>query len=315
MSSPYSWPGDLRICDPHHHLFEDAGLYSTYSMGELAEDMSDVPIVSSIYVECRQHYRTSGPDHLRPVGETEWLAEARQGTVIDGMIAFVDLASTYRTDAIEAHVDAGQGLVVGIRHRAAWDPSATIRASHVQTVPHMLADEAYRDGIRAVGAAGLTFDAFVYFHQLPELAAMARALPEVPIVVDHLGGFIGIGPYADDLDDVRRRWRAGLTDLAACDNVVLKIGGFGRPLTGRSWDGVVDDHDVLARSFWDETEWVLERFGAERCMFESNFPVDRRSFTYRACWQAYSEMTRHLSTAERAHLFHDTAAEAYRLAT
>ena len=134
-------------------------------------------------------------------------------------------------------------------------------------------------------------------------------------MLDHLGGPIGIGPYADRRDEVLTRWRASMQEVAACENVTLKLGGIGMPIYGMKWhkrDQPPDSAEVAA--VWGpEVRWCIEQFGVDRCMFESNFPVDRQSFDYTVCWNAFIRMTEDLSQSERQSLFHDTATRIYRL--
>ncbi len=308
-------PIDLPICDPHHHLWEYPD--SVYLVDDLRADAAGFPVTSTVFIECGSAYRTDGPPARRPVGETEWVAAmAPDDGVTAGIVGFADLTlGAAVTDVLAAHVEAGGGRFRGVRHASAWDPSPDIDESHSKPPPALFGLPAFRDGFRALGRVGLSFDAWLYFTQLPELVDLAQACPEVVIVLDHLGGPIGIGPYADRRDEVLTTWRASMRDVAACENVVLKLGGIGMPIYGAKWHRRAEPpHSEEVAAVWGpEMRWCIELFGVDRCMFESNFPVDRRSFSYATCWNAFLRISEDLSDSERRSLFHDTATRTYRL--
>jgi predicted TIM-barrel fold metal-dependent hydrolase len=174
---------------------------------------------------------------------------------------------------------------------------------------------AFGNGVAALGRAGLSLDVWLYHPQLPELAALARAHDDVTIVLDHLGGPLGIGPYAGRREEVLAAWRPMVADVAASPNVVLKVGGIGMAIFGMGWhrreDGASPEELVAA---WGEPiRWCIEQFGPERCMFESNFPVDKTSCRYADLWEAFGRIAEGASPTEAAALFHDTAVRTYRL--
>jgi predicted TIM-barrel fold metal-dependent hydrolase len=217
-------------------------------------------------------------------------------------------------DVLAAHVDAGAGRFRGIRHVNAWDASDAIRASHTNPPPGLLARADFRKGFDALGDAGLSFDAWMYHPQLPELADLARAHPDVLVILDHLGGPLGIGPYAEDRAALLRTWRANLAEVASCENVVLKLGGIGMPVFGLDWHKreTPPSSEELAAAWGSDIRWCIEQFGVDRCMFESNFPVDRASCSYAVLWNTFKRIVADASDAEKTALFHDTAARTYR---
>jgi L-fuconolactonase len=306
---------DLEICDPHHHLWDRPD--SVYLLDDLRADAAGHRVVSTVFVECTSAYRAEGPAAMAPVGETEWVAAMERGDgVLAGIVGFADLTlGAAVSDVLGAHVDAGRGRFRGVRHAASWDASPEIRPAHTSPPPGLMRTRAFQQGLAAVGRAGLSFDAWCYFTQLHDLVDAASACPEVPIVLDHIGGPVGIGPYAGRRDEVRQAWRDALPAVAACDNVVLKVGGIGMPLYGADWhrSPTPPSSAELVAAWGDDLRWCIELFGPDRCMFESNFPVDRRSCSYRALWNAFKQMTADLSPGERAALFHDTATSFYRL--
>lgn len=306
-------PG-LPIIDPHHHLWDHPT--SRYMDEELRDDTgSGHNVVRTVFVECGSAYRTDGPDSFRPVGETDFVVAADPDGFIAGIVGFADLTGPDVADVLDAHVEAGGGRFRGIRHVNAFDPSPDIRKSHTSPPPGLLALPAFRAGFAALGRAGLSFDAWLYHPQLPELTALACAHPDVSIVLDHLGGPLGIGPYTGRRDDVLDGWRKSMDDVAACENVVLKLGGIGMPIFGLDFHKQPGDTTSvqLADAWGDEIRWCIERFGVDRCMFESNFPVDKASCSYLVLWNAFKRITADASPSDKAALFHDTAARVYAL--
>jgi L-fuconolactonase len=305
---------DLLICDPHHHLWQHSG--NRYMVQDLRADTdSGHRVGQTVFVECMSGYRAGGPDAFRPVGETDFVVAADPDGFIAGIVGFADLRAPEIDDVLAAHVEAGAGRFRGIRHASAWDPSSDIRPSHTNPPPALLGDPAFRSGFAALGRASLSFDAWLYHPQIPELTALARAHPDVAIVLDHLGGPLGIGPYAARRDETLVAWRSSMRDLATCPNVVIKLGGIGMPIFGMKWHRQSDitTSEALAGAWGGEIRWCVEQFGVDRCMFESNFPVDKVSCSYAVLWNAFKRIAVDSSPSEKAALFHDTATRTYRL--
>jgi len=305
---------DLPIVDPHHHLWVHPT--NTYMLRELRADTgSGHHVVHTVFVECASGYREDGPESMRFVGETDFVVAADPDGFIAGIVGRADLTAPDVADVLAAHIEAGRGRFRGIRHASAHDPSPDIRESHTRPPAGLLGQEDFRRGIAALGAAGLRFDAWLFHPQLPELVDLARAHPDVPIVLDHLGGPLGIGPYAGRRDEVLAHWRSSMEQVAACPNVTLKLGGIGMPIYGMGFhkqDGGASS-EQLADAWGDPIRWCIERFGVDRCMFESNFPVDKASCSYLVLWNAFKRIADGASPAERSALFHDTAVRAYGL--
>ncbi len=315
---------DLPIVDPHHHLWthDPPGAYRVPELW--ADTGSGHRIEQTVFIQCGTDQRKDGPPELRSVGETEFVvgqaAEAARGPAgvarIRGIVAFADLTLGARVDAVlEAHLEAGEGLVCGIRNGATWDETGTVRMPFPEGPPHIYVDPAFREGFARLSAFGLTYDAWNYHPQIPELSDLARAFPETTIVLDHLGGVLGIGAYANKRAEVFERWKKDLASLARCPNVVVKLGGMAMPLSGFGWEK--RERPATSDEFVEAQQpyylYAIEQFGPERCMFESNFPVDKQSLSYRTLWNAFKKIAAGFSAADKAAMFRGTAMRVYGL--
>jgi predicted TIM-barrel fold metal-dependent hydrolase len=312
---------DLPIIDPHHHLWERDGM-SRYMLDDLHADTgAGHNVLATVFVDCVWGYRTDGPEHMRPIGETETVTllaehDTSGGAEIRGIVSYADMTLGDAVDEVlEAHVEAGRGRFRGIRHATAYDPDPRIRRTHTRPSPGLMADPTFRRGVARLGPLDLTFDAWLYHPQIPELTDLARATPGVTFVLDHIGGPLGIGPYEGRRDEILATWRRDIADLATCPNVVVKVGGIGMAVYGVGFEHRAEppSSDELVATWGGPITHVIESFGAERCMFESNFPVDKVSVGYVTLWNAFKKMSADASGDERASLFHDTAAGVYRV--
>jgi L-fuconolactonase len=293
----------------------------------LADSGSGHNIAATVFVECASMYRAHGPQSLRPVGETEFVqgiaamsASGAYGAtqVAAGIVGFADLtlgANVY--EILAAHLIAGHGRFRGIRHAVAWHASADIRNAHSNPPSGLMAAANFREGFAQLQRLGLSFDAWLFHTQLAELISLARAFPDTTIVLDHFGGPLGIGPYQGKADDVFAQWRASIDQLAQCANVVCKLGGINMALNGFGWhkQALPPSSEQLVAATRHYYDYTIERFGVERCMFESNFPVDKLSCSYGVLWNAFKRIAAGCSAHEKAALFHNTAARVYRLST
>ena len=181
--------------------------------------------------------------------------------------------------------------------------------------PGLLSDRAYLEGVAQLAPLGLSYDAWLFHPQLPELAAMARRFSETSIVLNHVGGPVGAGAYAGKHAEIFPDWARDIRALASCPNVTVKLGGLGMRINGFGFETAEDppSSEKLAAAWRPYVETCIEAFGATRCMFESNFPVDNGSYSYVTCWNAFKRITRSASHAEREALFSGTAIRVYRL--
>jgi L-fuconolactonase len=315
---------DLPICDPHHHLWDFPT--SRYLLPELLADVqSGHRVESTVFVECGSFYRAAGPEPMRFVGETEFVggvaamaASGRYGPVLacEGIVGRADLAQGAAVAAVlESHVRAGNGRFKGVRHAGAYDPSPDIRPSHTAPPPGLYGLAGFREGFARLAPLGLSFEAWQFHPQLGEVASLADAFPGTAILLNHVGGPLGIGPYAGRRAEVFADWRRGILDLAKRPNVSVKLGGLGMAICGFGFHKreTPATSAELAEAWKPYIETCIEAFGPERGMFESNFPVDRVSCDYPTLWNAFKRLASGASAAEKTQLFKGTARRFYRL--
>ena len=314
------------IIDPHHHLWDHPG--SRYMLDEiLADTGSGHRVVATVFVECLSMYRADGPEPMRPVGETEFVngiaAQSASGQYGDtrvaaGIAGFADLAlGASVEDVLHAHIAAAPARFRGIRHAAGFDADPAIRNSHTNPPAELYKSPRFREGFAKLSTLGLSFEAWQYHPQLPEVTDLARAFPATTIILDHFGGPLGIGPYEGKRTEIFRRWKDDITELARCPNVVAKLGGINMPVNGFGWNKRPSPptSDELVAATRDYYLHVIDKFGPSRCMFESNFPVDRVSCSYNVLWNSFKKIAAGFTNDEKSRLFYGTAAEVYRLAT
>jgi len=340
---------ELPIIDPHHHLwfyprsaldalghqeslmaqallpaFRDK---SRYLFDEFLADLdSGHHIRATVYVQVGSMYRRTGPAQLRSVGEVEFVngmaAIAASGVFTDiamcaGIVGSADLRMGDAVRAVlEAHIQAGGGRYRGIRaSHVVHDPHPAVLGAALNGVPHLHLDPEFRAGFRHLESLGLSYDAWQLEYQLAELLDLVRAFPATQVIVNHLGGLYGIGPYEGRRQERFAAWHANIRALAACPNVAMKLGGLGMPTCGLSSrrTGRPPASQQLAEDWRPYIECCIEAFGADRCMFESNFPVDFATAPYAVIWNAFKRIASGASAGERAALFGGTAARVYRL--
>ncbi len=318
-------PG-LPIIDPHHHLI-DRPESGTYLLPDLLADIGSGGhnIVATVYLEWLSMYRADGPVEMRPVGEIEFAngvaamcASGNYGKTraCAGIVGHADLALGSKVaKVLEAMIVAGGGRFRGIRHIASMDTDQGHWGATAVRPMGLLRDKTVREGFAQLAPLGLSFDAWVYHPQLGDVVDLARAFPGTPIVLNHVGGPIGLGRYAGKRDDVFADWSARIAELAACPNVHVKLGGLGMKMFGFDvHEGELPpSSERLAALCKPYVETCIAAFGPRRAMFESNFPVDKGSYGYGVYWNACKRLAQGMSAAEKADLFHDTASRFYRL--
>jgi predicted TIM-barrel fold metal-dependent hydrolase len=311
----------LPIVDPHHHLWDRDGY--TYLLPQFLADVeTGHNVVGSLYVECLSMYRAEGPRELAPVGETEFIvgqaalsASGSHGPrrLLQGIIGYADLSLGDRAlPVLEAQAAAANGRLRGIRYTLGFDPTGSAPV-HYPTCAGLAAHPQVRLGLQHLQHMGLAFDAWTYFNQLDDVADLAAAMPGLTIVVDHVGGPIGVGRYADQREETMRTWRAAMARLARFPNVHVKLGGLGMRLAGLALDKLPAPagSEELAAAWKPYIGYCIETFGAARCMFESNYPVDKVAGNYAVLWNAFKRLASAASAGERQALFAGTACKVY----
>jgi predicted TIM-barrel fold metal-dependent hydrolase len=317
---------DLPIIDPHHH-FWDSPHRGKYFLPELLADLGGGHnIVSTVFLECRAMYRKSGPREMAAVGEVEFVngiaamsASGNYGPcrVAEAIVGGGDLSVGAKVrDLFEAQIAVAGGRLRGIRHGVAWDEHKAISDFASRAVPlHQVLDPRFREGFAQLAPLGLTFESWQYHPQLPDAIDLARAFPGTGIILNHVGGILGVGPYAGKRQEILTSWRQNIRDLAACPNVTMKLGGLGMVSVGFDFHerDVPPSSEDLAEAWRPYIETCIEAFGADRCMFESNFPPDKQSGGYTELWNAFKRITSSASAAEKTALYSGTAARVYRI--
>jgi L-fuconolactonase len=316
---------DLPIVDPHHHLWP-SGYWIPYDLEALESDLRrGHRIEATVFIECMTSFRPDGDEALKPVGETEFVvgnapadAGAAGTRVAAGVVGWADLMQPDLVpQTLDAHLAAGQGRFRGVRFNVVWHDIHSRTTAHAgrATFPHMLLHDGYRSSLRAIAARDLTYDIWLYHPQLSEFAETLDAVPDLTFVLNHLGGPVPDEPTPASRSAMFDDWRRGLKEVARRPNVVLKIGGVGMPVYGF---GFQDDADRplssrLVEAWRPYVEVAVDAFGVDRCMFESNFPVDKQSYSYDSLWNAFKILSQNWSPDERASLFSGTARRVYRL--
>lgn len=329
---------ELPICDPHHHLWDWSTVPASqvnsvirvmprYLLNEILQDVgAGHNVVSTVFLECGAMYKTDGPEALRSVGETEFVngvaAMSASGLygktrIAAGIVGTADLCLGDGAGAVlDAQITAGGDRFRGVRHSAALDADPALPRFRINPPEHLYRRDDFRRGFAQLAPRRLTFDAWCYDHQIPDVTALARAFPDTTIILNHFGGPLGVGAYAGRADEVYAEWRTSITDLATCPNVIAKLGGINMAINGFGWHE--QPRPPSSQELCDATrhyyEFTIDQFGADRCMFESNFPVDMVTCSYLMLWNSFKRLTANASATEKAKLFHDTAARVYRLA-
>jgi predicted TIM-barrel fold metal-dependent hydrolase len=314
-----------RIVDPHHHLWDRRG--QRYLIEDMTADIaSGHHVVATVYVDCRSMYRAQGLEAFRPVGEVEFAngvaAMSASGgygpaAICAGIVGHANLLLGEAARAVlEAELAASPQRFRGIRHSSAWDADANVAGMYATRPKGLLLESGFRKGFACLAPLGLSFDAWLFHPQIPELTDLARAFPDTRIVLDHCGGPLGIGSYAGRRDEIFAIWKASIGEIARCPNVVVKLGGLAMRLLGYDFHQRPEppSSEQAAAAWRPYVETCIEAFGPDRCMFESNFPPDKGQCSYQVIFNAFKRIAAPYSEAEKTALFSTTAAKVYRLA-
>jgi predicted TIM-barrel fold metal-dependent hydrolase len=316
---------ELPIVDPHHHLWDPPG--GRYLLDELTADLkTGHNVVATVFMECSAMLRQGGDPDFGWVGETEFVngvaAMSASGAygparACAAIIGRVDLTIGAKArEVLEAHVAAGGGRFRGVRNNGTWDPDPSLRSPRLEIPQGLLRQRDFREGFAELAKLGLSMDSWLYHQQIADLADLARAFPDATIVLDHIGGPLGVNAYAGKRAEIFEFWRARIREIAQCPNVVVKLGGMGMTMFGFGFEAreKPPSSEEMAEAWRPYYETCVEAFGTKRCMFESNFPVDKGYSSYPVLWNAFKRLAAGCSADEKADLFSRTAARTYRIA-
>jgi len=315
------------IIDPHHHLWRKR-FDRDYLLQDLwADTGSGHNILKTVFVECRAFYHRDGPEHLHPLGETEYVSKVAEQSAqntdghaqIAGIVAKADLMLSREPEKLEEllldHKRISKGLCKGIRHSGARDSRPEDLLIPGQAPAYLYGREDFRQGLRMLAGHGLSYDTWHYHHQNQDFLDLARAVPEATMILDHFGTPLGVGIYRGAHDAIFEQWKQDIQEIARCPNVYAKLGGLAMPDNGFGWDkeAVPPSSDEFVRRQKKYYLHTIECFGPQRCMFESNFPVDKLSLPYHVVWNGFKKMVADFSDNEKHAMFFGTAEKVYRL--
>jgi predicted TIM-barrel fold metal-dependent hydrolase len=313
---------EVPVIDPHHHLWDPAG--RRYLFDEFLQDVSTGHnVVATVFAQCHAMYRANGPHALKPVGETEFVAgvaaQNESGAygptrICAGIVGSVDFAlGDAVAEVLAAHIRAGGGRFKGIRGRTSWDGSPDVHK--LPTPPGVMMEKSTRDAVRQIQRAGLTLDLWAFHTQMDEAFDLCAAFPDLPIVINHVAGPLGAGPYAGRREEIFPVWAAKVRRLAELQTTFMKVGGLGMRFTGYEFhlQDRPPSSDDLVKAWNPYIGTCIQAFGPARCMFETNFPVDKAMCSYPVLWNAFKKMAAGYTPDERARLLAGTAAQFYRI--
>ena len=315
-----------RICDPHHHLFirrpnTEVNYFQSKFASEIATSGHNV--VSTVYIECRAMYRNDGPNELKPVGEVEFAngqaAMAASGLygntkICAGIIGYADLRLGASVGSVlDAELAAAGNRFKGIRFAGTWNEDPKIRNGSNNPINDQFQDTGFREGFGELQTRNLVFEAWCYHTHIDQVTSLARAFPDTVIILNHFGGPIGVGPFAKKRQEVFTKWQFDMEELSTCENVYAKLGGLQMDVNGFGWHkrAMPPSSIELMKATKPWHYHTIDSFGTKRCMFESNFPVDKFSCSYGVLWNSFKRMTEKFSPSEKAALFHDNATKIY----
>ena len=321
---------ERSIIDPHHHLWKGPinppGIKESYRymLEDLWRDTSSGHnIEKTVFIDCGQEYYSSGPEKFKPVGETEFVVGIAQEAERDkskaqiaGIIGHANMMlGTSVKEVLELHIEKGEGLFRGIRHAGGWDEDERVKNAHSHPTPHIYLEEDFQLGLQELSSMNLVFDTWHYHNQISDLTKLAKNLPDLIIVHDHFGGPLGIGPYKGKREEIFKQWQEDIYELSQCKNVYAKLGGLAMPVNGWAWhknEYPASSNDIIT----EQSRYYLHTidcFGSKRCMFESNFPVDKQSVSYHVIWNAYKKLVKDFDEQDKHNLFYGTAEKVYKL--
>ena len=308
------------IIDPHHHLWPGE---LPYLLDDLWKDTDDGHnIKKTVFIECSQEYSLDMDESFQPVGETIFVRdialEAKNQpdkAQISGIVGHVDLLANNVSDVLDRHLEEGHGLFKGIRHAGGWDHHDEIGNSHHNPQKNLYLSDEFSEGLNELENKNLTFEAWQYHHQINQVSILAREHPNLKIVLNHFSGPIGIGPYKDMRNEIFEQWKKDIDELVKNKNVYAKLGGLAMPINGYNFhkQSMPPSSDQIVEAQKNYYDYSIKSFGPERCMFESNFPVDKQSVSYHVIWNAFKKISKDYTEEDKEYLFLKSAKNFYSL--
>ena len=319
---------NIPIIDPHHHLW-DVG-FGRYYIEELLEDInsSGHNILSTVYIMSSSNtkiYSKDGLEEFKPLTEIEFAtSEGKRADLIPNnrvkvnasIVGSVDLTYGNKLKPVlEKAVNISEGRLKGIRMLLASHTDPRISSGAVKSDLGLMLHPNFIDGAKCIQDANLSLDFWIYHTQLNEMEKIARALPDLTIILNHIGGPIHLGEYEGKQAATHREWRSAMMRLSRIPNINVKLGGLGMAVNGAKFhNSKFPPNSVQLSDVWKP--WIYETidmFGFDRCMFESNFPVDKGSCSYGALWNAFKILAKDMSDDEINKLFSKNAAKIYKI--
>ena len=320
---------EVAVVDPHFHLMSAPFRYDLYQW--VADLSSGHQVIATVHTQAGQaHHRTAGPDHLKPVGETEFLlgvvdsVERQPGgpEVCTGIIGGGDLTrgAGAVAELLDAHIALARERFKGVRMNLFW--SYTKDGSMVPVDGSGDIVERLREGVNELTQRNLSLDLICYHSNLLQVARIAASFPNTTVVVNHLGTIVDTRSSPAARQVMIDAWREGIDAISSHPNVRMKLGGCANPVVGHSMPEMLAfrkrskpaTSEELAAAYSPWVDYVVKRMGSQRCMFESNFPLDKGSCSYRTLWNAFKRLSRQYPPEARRALLSQTAIDTYRLA-
>ena len=319
----------LPICDSHHHLweFKNEFIQPKYLIDDYIADInSGHNIKKTIFIECGSMLRKDGPNHLKYIGETEFAngiaamsSSGKYGKtrVASGIVSSAPLLENNKKllEVLNGHIMCAGKRFKGIRYQAAMHKNKLVYNSRVNPPDGIYNCQIFRDNFKELYKLKLSFEAWCYHTQLNDLYDLAKSFPKTIIILNHFGGPIGIGPFKNKNKEVFDDWRISIKKLAQLKNIYIKLGGLAMDINGFEWHKKKNAPSSIeyVKKTYKYYETAIETFGINRCMFESNFPVDKKSISYVNLWNSFKIMTRGYSINEKNKLFYKNACKIYKL--
>ncbi|MEE4200131.1 amidohydrolase family protein [Erythrobacter sp.] len=333
---------ELAIIDPHHHLWDLRALLpmfpeprhrfletlvpvAHYTFDQFHNEVagSGHNVRATVFMECGAFYNAAYGEATKVVGEVEYVngvaAQSASGLygearLCAAIVGHADLmAGAAAGEVLDALAEAAPGRFRGIRHAAAWDADPEVLGAPFDHPPERYLDPTFREGFAELGKRGMSFDAWILEPQIPDVIDLARAFPDQPICLDHCGTPLSNASYDGRLEERFDIWRESIGELATCENVVVKLGGLAMHNCAMPPEGPAAGYasEALAGMWRPYIETCIDAFGTRRCMFESNYPVDRWGASYPVLWNAFKRITAGASADEKADLYAANAARFY----